>query len=124
MSAGRAGIRWSSAASDQTRVAVLAVAGAAAFLDGTIAAAMAGAAARAGCSMASRVLASRHCQRFVQALRAAEPRAPQARQAASTLAGTSKGACDQPSLSRAPEISSAPSGEPWVEALPALVGAP
>ena len=52
------------------------------------------------------------------------PRAPAARQAASTSAGTSKAACAQPSFSRAPLISSAPSGSPWVEALPCLVGAP
>ena len=49
------------------------------------------------------------------------PRAPAARQAASTSAGTSKGALVQPSLSRAPLISSAPSGSPCVEALPCLV---
>ncbi len=122
--AGSAGIRWSSAASDQTRVAFLAVAAAAVFFAAAIASAMAGAAARAGCSIASRVPGVEAQPAPVQASRAALPRAPQARQAASTLAGTSKGAWLHPSLSRAPAISSAPSGEPWVEAFPDLVGAP
>ena len=39
-------------------------------------------------------------------------------------AGISNGAWVQPSFSRAPLISSAPSGEPCADALPALVGAP
>ena len=39
-------------------------------------------------------------------------------------AGISNGACVQPSFSRAPLISSAPSGEPCADALPALLGAP
>ena len=51
-------------------------------------------------------------------------RVPHALQAASMWGGTSKGGYDQPSLSRAPLISPAPSGEPWVAAEPCLVGAP
>ena len=62
--------------------------------------------------------------RVSQAVRASPPRAPAARQAASTGAGTSNGACGQPSFSRARAISSAPSGSPCVLAVPCLVGAP
>ena len=50
----------------------------------------------------------------------ARPRARRAR----ISAGTSKGGDVQPSRSRAPLISSAPSGEPWPLSVPALVGAP
>ena len=59
-----------------------------------------------------------------QSLRAPAPRAPVARQADSMSSGTSKGGWLQPSASRAPAISSAPRGAPWLAALPALVGAP
>ena len=48
----------------------------------------------------------------------------EARHQFSTSAGISNGAYGQPSFSRAPLISSAPSAEPCDDALPALVGAP
>ena len=124
ISAGNAGSRCSSVASDQFRVAFVAGAAAAAFFAAAIADATAGAAALAGCCKAVLVRASMAPQRFSQALRTAAPRVPHALQAASTWGGTSKGGYDQPSLSRAPLISPAPSGEPCVEALPCLVGAP
>jgi len=59
-----------------------------------------------------------------QAARSLAARCPMARQASRTGSGTSNGACGQPSFSRVPLISSSPKGSPWVEALPALVGAP
>ena len=59
-----------------------------------------------------------------QAVRTEAPRLPAARQALRTSSGTSKGAADQPRASRAPAISSSPKGAPWVDAVPALVGAP
>ena len=49
---------------------------------------------------------------------------PALRHRARTSAGMSKAGAGQPSLSRAPLISSAPSGEPWLFSVPALVGAP
>src|SRR6185437_15917614 len=51
-------------------------------------------------------------------------RSPALRQAERISAGISNGAWFQLSFSRAPLISSAPSGEPCAEALPDLVGAP
>src|SRR5262249_32935401 len=59
-----------------------------------------------------------------QAANAPAPRVPTARQAARIGSGTTNGGWGQPSLTRAPATSSAPSGEPCVAAVPALVGAP
>ena len=63
-------------------------------------------------------------RRSSHALCADFERCPAARHQFSTSAGISNGAYDQPSVSRAPLISSAPSGEPCDDDLPALVGAP
>ncbi len=75
-------------------------------------------------SKSARLSAASACTRCDQAACAACPRLPAARQNPRASAGTSNGASDQPSALRAPVISSAPSGEPCDEALPALVGAP
>src|SRR3974390_2444049 len=71
-----------------------------------------------------RLPASSAERRLPQSVWAVFERCPALRQAGSMSAGTSNGAYDQPSFSRAPLISSAPSGEPWHDALPALLGAP
>ena len=52
------------------------------------------------------------------------PRCPALRHSARTSAGMTKAGSGQPSRSRAPLISSAPSGEPWLFSVPALLGAP
>ena len=59
-----------------------------------------------------------------RAAESAPPRAPTARQAETMCSGTTNGAWGQPRCTRAPATSSAPSGAPWVAAVPALVGAP
>src|SRR6476469_6307171 len=71
-----------------------------------------------------RLSAGRAASRLSHAARAVFERWPAARHCASTSAGIWNGASLQPSFSRAPLISSAPSGEPCDLDLPALVGAP
>ncbi len=55
---------------------------------------------------------------------AGAPRRPAASHLARMSSGTTKGGNGQPSRSRAPAISAAPSAEPCAAAVPALVGAP
>src|SRR6185437_1376915 len=62
--------------------------------------------------------------RFLQSECAACERPPAVRQALRISAGTSNGADVQPSVLRAPAISSAPSGDPCDFSEPCLVGAP
>src|SRR5664279_3349586 len=61
---------------------------------------------------------------LIQSACASFERSPALRHADRMSAGISNGAWLQPSVERAPLISSAPSGEPCDEALPALLGAP
>ena len=63
-------------------------------------------------------------RRLSQARRAPAPRLPTARQRSSRSSGTVNGGSCQPSAAFAPAASWPPSGEPWVAAVPALVGAP
>ena len=63
-------------------------------------------------------------RRFFHSSCAAAPREPILRQSDMMSSGMTKGGYSQPSRSRAPLISSAPSGLPWAAAVPALVGAP
>src|SRR5262249_19636783 len=75
-------------------------------------------------SNSERLLRSRPATRFFQWACMPFERAPAARQALRISAGTSNGAAVQPSVLRAPAISSAPSGEPWDFSEPCLLGAP
>src|ERR1039457_7377101 len=75
-------------------------------------------------SYSARFPASSAARRLLQSACAPFDRSPALRQADRMSGGMSNGAWLQPSFSRAPLISSAPSGEPCDDALPALVGAP
>src|SRR5258706_9761929 len=73
-------------------------------------------------SNSARLPASSAASFFFQAACASCERLPALRQLSRMSAGTSNGAALQPSALRAPAISSAPSGEPCGDDLPALVG--
>src|ERR1039458_6132786 len=75
-------------------------------------------------SNSARLPASSAARRLLQSACTPFERSPALRQADRMSAGMSNGAWLQPSVERAPLISSAPSGEPCDDALPALVGAP
>src|SRR6478609_7789013 len=123
---GSAGIRFSSANSQAVRVAI-SFGWAASF---SFTARMASASACFGTSPfmrrsnSARVPPSSAAIRLAQSPCAPFERAPAARQAFRMSAGTSNGAEVQPSVLRAPAISSAPSGDPCDFSDPCLVGAP
>src|SRR5476651_429907 len=123
---GNAGIRLSSANSHAVRVAMsFGVAASDCFTART-------ASAKAGFgrspfirrSNSARLPASSAVRRLFQSVCAPFERSPALRQADRVSAGISNGAWVQPSVERAPLISSAPKGEPCDDALPALLGAP
>src|ERR1035437_332981 len=123
---GSAGIRLSSANSQAVRVAISFGVAARLSLTARTASAKAGFGRSPFMrrSNSARFPASSAARRVLQSACAPFERSPALRQADRMSAGMSNGAWVQPSFSRAPLISSAPSGEPCDDALPALVGAP
>ncbi len=122
---GTAGTSASNANSDDERVAMsLGLAASVSFTLRTASANAFGSSPFMRRSNSARLPASSAANRLFHSACAGLERSPALRQALSTSAGTSNGACSQARLSRAPLISSCPSGEPCAEALPALVGAP
>ncbi len=123
---GTAAVSASSACSEAMRVAISLGAAASFSLTPRTAAASAslGRSPASRRSNSARRSGATPASRCSQASLVVRERSPAARQALAMSAGTSKGGQFQPSRSRAPLISSAPSGEPWAFSLPALVGAP
>ena len=123
---GIATVNISSAPSDATRVAISF--GAAASFSFTACTAAAsrsfGNSPRIRRSNSARRDGVMAAMRLIQAAWAAFPVRPALRHISRMSAGTTKAGSGQPSLSRAPLISSAPSGEPWHFSVPALLGAP
>src|SRR5665213_1774223 len=123
---GSAGIRLSSANSQAVRVAISFGLAASDCLIAAIASAKAGFgnSPLVRRSNSARLPASSPAKRLLQSTCVDFERSPALRHAPRISVGTSNGACVQPSFSRAPLISSTPSGEPCAEDLPDLVGAP
>ena len=104
----------SSACSDAVRVAISFGSFASfSFTARTAASSAAGRSPRMRRSNSARLSAGSAASRLSQSLRAGLERWPAARHAVRMSVGTWNGASLQPSFSRAPLISSAPSGEPW-----------
>ena len=123
---GTAAVRVSSAVSEATRVAIsFGVAASFSFTARTAAASFSvGSSPRRRRSNSARRADAIAAKRSFQLWCAALPALPALRHSARTSAGMTKAGSGQPSRSRAPLISSAPSGEPWLFSVPALLGAP
>src|SRR5665647_2428903 len=123
---GSAGIRLSSANSQAVRVAISFGAAASDSFTALTAASSAGFDTSPFMRRVNSAcwLLSSAAKRLFQSACAPFERSPALRHWLRISAGTSNGAAVQPSASRAPLISSAPSGEPCEDDLPALVGAP
>jgi len=123
---GAAAVSASSAVSDAARVAIsFGVAASFSFTERTAAASLSlGNAPPMRRSNSARRAAGAALSRSFQAWCAVLPAKAALRHISRTSAGMAKAPSVQPSCSRAPRISSAPSGAPWDFSVPALFGAP